>query len=407
MSDLQLTFDIFCDVIDNYGDAGVCLHLARDLSAQENAYVRLFCNDMSILDTLVTKEDRLNPNLECVSWKEPPLSYCPSKIVISAFNCRFDATTLKALQEAMKTQDKPLIVNLEYLSAEDWVESSHKLVSFVDGLEVYYFFPGFTPRTGGLNISKPFKQEALANIRNNFTAFNTLSLKKELLVSVFTYKNPVLKDIFHLEAVGENNAAKHNKFGDTKLKLQVFEGLPLANINELTSLNLEVGSAVDVLPITLLGSAMVPHNQYDEILLKSDLNLVRGEDSIVRAMHVGNPFLWQIYVQEDDVHIEKIQAFLDRVDEILTEEYAPFLKDNEQARQLYIPLEMADLKDRLKVFCDIMLQYNGKGTLDSNFDLLKYIDYTRPIYHNLALYLCLQDGLSERLLDFISEKLAH
>jgi len=35
-------WDVFCNVVDNYGDAGVCWRLARQLVAKHNLEVRLF-----------------------------------------------------------------------------------------------------------------------------------------------------------------------------------------------------------------------------------------------------------------------------------------------------------------------------------------------------------------------------
>jgi uncharacterized repeat protein (TIGR03837 family) len=47
------------------------------------------------------------------------------------------------------------------------------------------------------------------------------------------------------------------------------------------------------------------------MLWASDLNCVRGEDSLVRALWAGQPFIWQIYPQDDGAHHDKLQAFLD------------------------------------------------------------------------------------------------
>jgi len=38
---------------------------------------------------------------------------------------------------------------------------------------------------------------------------------------------------------------------------------------------------------------------------------VRGEDSLVRALWAGQPFVWQIYPQDDNAHHAKLEAFLD------------------------------------------------------------------------------------------------
>ena len=54
----------------------------------------------------------------------------------------------------------------------------------------------------------------------------------------------------------------------------------------------------------------VEQERYDELLWVCDVNIVRGEDSCVRAQWAGKPFIWQIYPQHDAVHWGKLQAFL-------------------------------------------------------------------------------------------------
>jgi uncharacterized repeat protein (TIGR03837 family) len=49
---------------------------------------------------------------------------------------------------------------------------------------------------------------------------------------------------------------------------------------------------------------------YDALLRDSDLNFVRGEDSWVRAIWAGKPFIWQPYFQDENAHIKKLEAFL-------------------------------------------------------------------------------------------------
>ena len=55
----------------------------------------------------------------------------------------------------------------------------------------------------------------------------------------------------------------------------------------------------------------VAQTDFDHLLWSCDLNFVRGEDSLVRALWAGTPFVWQIYPQDDDAHHNKLEAFLD------------------------------------------------------------------------------------------------
>jgi uncharacterized repeat protein (TIGR03837 family) len=64
----------------------------------------------------------------------------------------------------------------------------------------------------------------------------------------------------------------------------------------------------DALTVQVL--PFVRQDQYDPLLWSCDFNAVRGEDSFVRAQWAGRPLLWHIYQQEEDVHLDKLEAFL-------------------------------------------------------------------------------------------------
>ena len=51
---------------------------------------------------------------------------------------------------------------------------------------------------------------------------------------------------------------------------------------------------------------------YDRLLWACDVNIVRGEDSFVRAQWAGRPLVWHIYPQEADAHRVKLDAFVAR-----------------------------------------------------------------------------------------------
>ena len=395
-----ISLDIFCRVIDNYGDAGVCLHLARSLSTGELTStgsptntgeptsteeplartikqpfcVRLFCDNLQVLHTIATAADYLNPNLTFCSWEAPLAHYDPSEVIITAFSCRFDEPTLKTLQQATT---KPLIINLEYLSAESWVEDCHTLPSPVDGLTSHFFFPGFTARTGGLNLDPAFLAQCQAVLAQPST-------NDSFKVSLFGYHNPAVKRI--IAALS---------YSGRSCELKVFAGLAQDNLNQLYQQNLQVGESFKPSPeLTCTIAPMTDHNGYDQELLSSDFNLVRGEDSIVRAMHTGHPFLWQIYPQEEQAHIVKLQAFLDCME-----------------RTLRTQGTVTDLESRMALLRTTMLSYNEAlpaGTEDplSRPDFLAlFLERCAPVFSAWARYLCAQPTLSARLTRFILSKL--
>jgi uncharacterized repeat protein (TIGR03837 family) len=59
---------------------------------------------------------------------------------------------------------------------------------------------------------------------------------------------------------------------------------------------------------------LLSQTDFDQLLWTCDLNFVRGEDSLVRALWAGRPFVWQIYPQDDGAHRPKLAAFLDALD---------------------------------------------------------------------------------------------
>ncbi|MGB3288764.1 MAG: elongation factor P maturation arginine rhamnosyltransferase EarP, partial [Burkholderiaceae bacterium] len=147
-----LSFDIFCRVVDNYGDIGVCWRLSRQLAAQlGQGCVRLWVDD---LGSFARIEPGVDPQagrqtvkgVDIVHWTQQPPPLAPHDVVIEAFACDPPADFI----ERMVGCDS-LWINLEYLSAEAWVESCHALPSpQANGLRKAFFFPGFTPGTGGL-----------------------------------------------------------------------------------------------------------------------------------------------------------------------------------------------------------------------------------------------------------------
>jgi hypothetical protein len=137
-----LRWAVFCHVIDNFGDLGVCLRAARALCAREGDQVTLFCTDLALGHKLIGEE--VIPRFELKLWSER--SDEAFDVVLETFGCR-----------APSWAKARLVINLEYLSAEAYAERSHGLASpRADGVPSYFFYPGFfaPPRTGGLLLDQ-------------------------------------------------------------------------------------------------------------------------------------------------------------------------------------------------------------------------------------------------------------
>lgn len=283
-----MRWDVFCRVIDNHGDLGVCWRLARDLAARGET-IRLWIDDPSALAWMAP---RGATGVEVIPWAEAAPLPPPQDVVVEAFGCDPPA----AFVAAMAARPRPPVwINLEYLSAEDYVERSHGLPSpqFAGpgrGLVKWFFYPGFTPRTGGLLCEPGLLAARAAFDRDAWLGSQGLAPPAgERLVSLFAYEARALPAL--LAALGDAPTWLLAAPGASQQALATLPRPP----------------AVRWQPLPWLAQ-----DDYDRLLWSCDLNLVRGEDSFVRAQWAGAPFLWHIYPQHDGAHHAKLEAFLAR-----------------------------------------------------------------------------------------------
>ncbi|MFG6459370.1 elongation factor P maturation arginine rhamnosyltransferase EarP [Roseateles sp. BYS96W] len=280
-------WEIFCRVIDNHGDLGVCWRLARDL-ARRGERARLWVDDVSALAWMAPQHPA---GIEVRPWPAGDVDVVPGDVVIEAFGCDLPDPFVARMAAR---RPAPQWINLEYLSAEDYVERSHGLASpqFSGpgrGLTKHFFYPGFTPRTGGL-----LREVALATQQASFDGAAWLAQHGwaprpgERVVSLFAYANPALPAL-----------------------LQALSGRPTLLLACPGPLQAQVASGPNLRTIAL---PYLPQDDYDRLLWACDLNFVRGEDSFVRAQWAGKPFVWQIYPQHDDAHHAKLEAFMARAE---------------------------------------------------------------------------------------------
>ena len=290
-------WDIFCTVIDNHGDLGVCWRLTRQLLAQGQS-VRLWVDDASALSWMAPDAHTL-PHLQVLPWaaasqSEVLKSLKPADVWIEAFGCTLPEAFV-AHGVATHPQ-QPAWINLEYLSAEDWVPRMHNMPSPVmsgpaKGWTKRFFYPGFTADTGGLLRETDLQERQHRFDRAAWRQKHAPHLAPGgLLISLFCYEPAALTQLL-TQLVG------------TPHHLLVTPGRPLAAVQQALA-NLAVHPCWSALPYTT-------QDGFDDMLWACDLNFVRGEDSLVRALWAGQPFIWHIYPQEDNAHHAKLEAFLD------------------------------------------------------------------------------------------------
>ncbi|MCA0243520.1 MAG: elongation factor P maturation arginine rhamnosyltransferase EarP [Proteobacteria bacterium] len=282
-----LRWDLFCRVIDNHGDLGVCWRLARDLAARGDT-VRLVVDDARALAWMAPQGAA---GVEVLPWSDAPpanVGDVVGDVVVEAFGCDPPPAFVDAMA---RRRPPPVWINLEYLSAEAYVERSHGLPSpQSNGLHKWFFYPGFTPRTGGLLRESALLQQQEAFDRQAWLAAHGWAPRPgERVASLFSYALPRLADWLPVLAAQPT----------------LLLAAPGPAVAPLRALPLPPGLRVIELP-------WLTQPDYDRLLWSCDLNAVRGEDSFVRAQWAAAPLLWQIYPQHDGAHAPKLEAWLDR-----------------------------------------------------------------------------------------------
>jgi len=309
----DFSLDIFCHVIDNYGDAGVCWRLARQFAKEYPVRVRLWIDQIETLKKIcsvldITKVKQVISGVEIQTWPQdfPHIdsSMIPD-VVIEGFGCRLPDNYIRAMTEKQPT---PVWINMEYLSAESWVKDCHLMASpqSTSLLTKYFFFPGFSKETGGLireidliRQKKEFQQNK--TLKSTFIKQVGIKSRADKIFSLFCYDNaPVLALFDAFARQQEKTVLCLVPEGVAKDSVSAFLGVPAKKGAVKT-----IGSlTVEVIPI-------LDQEDYDKLLWLCDFNFVRGEDSFVRAQWSGKPFVWQIYFQEDNAHESKLQIFFE------------------------------------------------------------------------------------------------
>jgi uncharacterized repeat protein (TIGR03837 family) len=306
-------WDIFCKVVDNFGDAGVAWRLARQLAAEHALDVTLWLDELAALARMAREVDPARDTQTVAGvtlrrWREPFPDVEPAAVVVEAFGCALPGKYLAAMAARPAP---PAWILLEYLSAETWVEGAHDVESPHPTLPLKrrFFFPGFTASTGGL-----LRERGLLAARDGFRRNREAQrifwsavgvpppAEGELRISLFCYPSATLPWL--LDAWAE---------GESPVSCLVPEGVAAGALDAWTHGNVpHPGRPFQCGRLALHGIPFVAQDDYDHLLWASDINFVRGEDSFVRAQWAGRPFAWHIYPQAEGAHWRKLDAFLDR-----------------------------------------------------------------------------------------------
>lgn len=320
--------DLFCQVIDNYGDAGVCWRLARQLVDEYGLRVRLWIDKLAVLKK-ISPEVQVDFADQTVSGVR--ISYWTSSfpviaadeipdVVIEGFGTHLPESYVRQMADKPHA---PVWINLEYLSAESWVEASHLMASPQSWIPLtkYFFFPGFTEKTGGLIREKGlikarevFQQDRDSVIRF-LSSIGIVAHVEQFIVSLFCYPDAPIHSLLKAFAESGHDVLCLVPEGVASSVLESFMGKPAVAGTCFSAGQLQV----QILP-------MIEQHLYDRLLWSCDFNFVRGEDSFIRAQWAGRPFVWHIYPQQEDAHLVKLDAFLKCYLSACTKENASLVK---------------------------------------------------------------------------------
>ncbi|MCI4441315.1 MAG: elongation factor P maturation arginine rhamnosyltransferase EarP [Tibeticola sp.] len=310
---------LFCRVIDNYGDLGVAWRLASQIAASGDT-VQLWVDAPEALAWMApgALEGRW-PRVQVRPWTQPfaadALAQGPADVWVELFGCDIDPEFIAQHDRftpasGAKASKNPVWVNLEYLSAETYVERSHGLPSPIlhgpaRGRTRHFFFPGYTERTGGLLREPDLFARQAAFDAARWRERQRLPSGEALRISLFCYEPPALGAWLDALAAGGSGTGQ-------PVQLWVTHGRAAAAVRGHFCAENSVTPAqngAQALQVSYLPA--LTQTDYDHLLWAADLNFVRGEDSLVRALWAGKPFIWNIYPQDDGAHAAKLDAFLD------------------------------------------------------------------------------------------------
>lgn len=315
---MKLRWDIFCTIVDNFGDVGFCWRLARQLVNEHGLEVRLWVDDLAIFSRIaptidVDEERQWLQGVEIYYWRQPFARIKPADVIIETFACKLPDNYILAMADLPQ---QPVWINLEYLSAENWTLDCHCLPSFHPHLPLtkYFFFPGFVEGTGGLLLEKNLLPARIAfNNASQEIFWQETGIQSrregELCISLFCYDDAPIKELLSAWVIS-----------DVPIRVLV----PQHSIDNAIGMFFGVDSpkAGQMLQSGKLQVCIIPfleQDKYDQLLWACDINFVRGEDSFIRAQWAERPFVWNIYPQAEQSHRLKLEAFLN----LYTERMSP------------------------------------------------------------------------------------
>ena len=290
---------LFCTVIDNFGDIGVSWRLAQELHKRLGWHVYLFLDNIIALHTIMPQAPKQLPaefrGIHLRQWHEAQYADFQAalspNIIIEMFAC----TLPNSVRDIIRHK-KPVWLNWEYLSAEDWAIRSHQMPSLQhDGSQKYFWQMGFVPASGGLlrEINYPIA------IPKSETATQK---QPEIHIFAFGYPSDIWTKWCATLAAQKRPIVLHTAGGHIINSLKRVQFVPHDAL-------MKHGDSHTQSSLKIISQDFVPQDQFDALLQQYDINIIRGEDSFVRAQYAAKPLFWHIYPQAEHAHLDKLDAF--------------------------------------------------------------------------------------------------
>jgi len=290
---------VLCKVVDNFGDIGVVWRMCRQLRKKyPQVILNLIVDDLVSFNNIwqnvnTEKENQIVDGINVYSWNAYDFCYSAFgkenqnklQIILECFQCGRPDWMEKILFEEDLNHTVQIIM-IDYLTAEPYAESFHKLQSLTRKAKVQKvnFMPGFTNKTGSLVIDEPWNKINLEKEKGAILFF-TYQKSEVFWHSVFSafVKAKINKTIYIAKGKGyQSFVDSYNSYFD-KDKL---------NVQELDYLS---------------------QNEWDEMMQSCSILFIRGEETMSRACLAGKPFVWHAYPQSDEYQLVKMNALLDRM----------------------------------------------------------------------------------------------
>ncbi len=306
------TLDIFCEIIDNYGDIGVVYRTARELQKIfPDSKVRVFLNRLDEFKKINSQVKELPyqtiDEIEYITFayvREKAEELSTSQVIIEAFGCKIPEEYMEIAYD-----NSELLINLEYLSAEDWIEDFHLQSSPLGRgkLKKVFFMPGFTEKSGGI-IADSNYLERIEKVLKNREFYREKYLQdienreKKLIGTLFSYEKNFTTLFEELKKL------------DREVVILALGEKTQESLREIFKKNSQgyFRNSLKYGKIEIKFMDFLNQEEYEELINIVDFNFVRGEDSFIRAVLTGKPYMWHIYCQEDYAHMDKIVGFLDK-----------------------------------------------------------------------------------------------